>query len=209
MQPTALVLLWQQDSGSSHCLRTLPDGIRLSYHLPLRLQPVYAWQQSQGAAMHTQPLAVVLPDCEGYYQQKQLKAAVKSLAFNFPAPFQKSRGATWDWCKPFSCPSRTALGDTGHLSLIFLHPICLCLCLGFPSISSKIAYKSLSNFTVDFNHLNKHASFVQKIYSSVYMHSQEWVKKQPDHTIFLIMQVVEQHRKVKSLPLHYFHYLSG
>lgn len=57
---------------------------------------------------------------------------------------------------------------------------------------------------VDFNNLNKHAPFVQKTYRSVYMHSREWVKKQPDHTIFLIMQVVEKHRKVKLLSLHCF-----
>jgi len=47
------------------------------------------------------------------------------------------------------------------------------------------------------------------MYSSVYMHPQERVKKQPDHTIFLIMQVAEQQRKVKFLSLHYFHRLSG
>lgn len=65
MQPTALILLWQQDS--SHCLRTLPDGIQLSYHLPLRLQLVDA-RQSQGAAVPTQSLAVILPHHKGYYQ---------------------------------------------------------------------------------------------------------------------------------------------
>lgn len=50
MQPTALILLRQQDSGSSRCPRTLPDGIRLSQPSPLRLQPAYAWQRSWGAA---------------------------------------------------------------------------------------------------------------------------------------------------------------
>lgn len=161
MQPNALVLLWQQDGGSSHCLRTLPDGIQLSHHSPLRFQPVYAWQQSQRAAMPTQPLAVVLTHCKGYYQQKQFKAAVKSSAFSFTAPVQKNRGAALDQFKPFSWVSRIALGDTRHLSL------CPCHCLGFPTISFKIVCKSLLNFMVDFNHLNKHASFVDEIHSSV------------------------------------------
>lgn len=37
MQPTALILGWQQDSGSSHSPRTVPDGIGLSQCSPLRL----------------------------------------------------------------------------------------------------------------------------------------------------------------------------
>lgn len=64
-------------------------------------QLVYAWQQSQGAAMPTQPLAVVLTHRKGYYQQKQFKAAVKSSAFSFAAPVQ-NRGAVLGRFKPFS-----------------------------------------------------------------------------------------------------------
>lgn len=104
MQPTALILLWQQDSGSSHRPRTLPDGTRLSQHSPLRLQPVYPQQRSQGAAMPTQPLAVVFSQCEGYNQQRQPKVAVKSSAFSFPAPVQKNKGAALEWFKPLTYP---------------------------------------------------------------------------------------------------------
>lgn len=88
MQPTVLVLLWQQDSGSTRCPRTLPDGIWLSQHSPLRLQPPYAWQRSRGAATPQLKAERAQPHHKVYSQQQQLKAAVQSSAFGFPAPVQ-------------------------------------------------------------------------------------------------------------------------
>lgn len=102
MQPTALILCWQQDSGSSHCPRTLPDGTQLSHHSPLRLQPAYPRQRSQGTVMTTHSLGVLFSHCKGYNQQRQPKASVKSLAFSFPAPIDKNRGAALEWFKPLA-----------------------------------------------------------------------------------------------------------
>lgn len=210
-QPTALILGWQQDSGSSHSLRTVPDGIGLSQCSPLGLgQSAHGRHRELLCPLHPWlPCHQIMNVTTSRSNSKHLRRVLH----RFLATMQKHKGSASVWFKLFSRLYRTTLADTGHLSVFpFYSRYVSCHCLRLPSISSKIVHKSISNFRPYCNHKSKkNAPFVWKIHSmcipknSLKNKRNKKPQEEPDDTIFLIKGDSEKHRQVKLLSLHYFY----